>query len=195
MGQKGKDLDGAVELLRHTASLISTFRDRRPIHTIEDSRLKTNREAQLWYLKWEHDINESTKNAVDKKRSLLSMECMADLQSCILGFEQLCLDLLQIHSGWSIIPAMINSNAVENQFCQHRGKFNGVNTNPTALQYRQDINGVILGQDLISRKSNAGKENIRCHSYTITKHQVLNKKRKLQKDEKSSESPIKCIRL
>lgn len=195
MGQKGKDLDGAVEILRHTASLISTFRDRRPIHTIEDSRLKTNREAQLWFLKWEHDINESTRNAVDKKRSLLSMECMEDLQSCILGFEQLCLDLLQIHSGWSIIPAMINSDAVENQFCQHRGKFNGLNTNPTALQYRQDINGVILGQDLISRKSNTGKENFRCHSYTITKHQVLNKKRKLQKDEKLSESPIKCIRL
>jgi hypothetical protein len=194
LGEKGKILDGAVELLMHTSKIISTFRDRRPIHTIEDERLKTNKEAQLWFWKWECEVNASLVTPAEKRQSLLSKECLEDIQSCLLGFQQLCLDLIQQNSGWSIVPAMINSDAIENQFCQHRGKFNGLNTNPTALQYRQDINGVILGEGIISKKSNAGKENMRCHSYNITMNKALNKKRKNHMKD-GTISPVKCIRL
>lgn len=76
----------------------------------------------------------------------MSRECMEDKQSCVLGFHQLCVDVLAENDGWSVIPSMINSDSKENQFCQHRGKCNGLNsyTNPTALQYRLDINSVIL---------------------------------------------------
>ena len=82
----------------------------------------------------------------------MSSQCHEDVQSSIIGFLELCNYVIESHPGTSIVPAMVNSDAIENNFCQHRGKFNGLNTNPTALQYRRNINGVILGQSAISKK-------------------------------------------
>jgi len=56
----------------------------------------------------------------------------------------------------SIVPNRINSDIIENVFCQQRGLYNGNNTNPTYLNYCRTMNAVILGQATISRKSNAG---------------------------------------
>ena len=73
----------------------------------------------------------------------MSRECMEDIFATIEGFQQLCSCINQEYPGWSIIPAMINSDPIENIFCQHRDKFNCNNTNPTALQYRRNMNSVI----------------------------------------------------
>lgn len=58
----------------------------------------------------------------------------------------------------SIIPCRLNSDVIENIFCQQRTLLNGANTNPTYLGYCYSMNSVILGQATISRKSNTGGE-------------------------------------
>lgn len=195
LGLKGKELDGAVDLLRNTSKMISIFRDRRPIHMIEDIRLETIREVQKWFQNWTKGINENTKG-FDKGKSLMSRECQEDIQSCLLGFEKLVVSILHEYHGWSIIPAMINSDQIENQFCQHRGKLNGANTNPTALQYRRNINSVILGESAVSKKSNCFRkgENCKSYSFTTSKQNPQNLKRKLSTNA-SCFKAIKCIRL
>lgn len=58
----------------------------------------------------------------------------------------------------SIIPCRLNSDIIENIFCQQRNLHNVANTNPTYLGYCYSINSVILGQETISRKSHTGGE-------------------------------------
>ena len=64
------------------------------------------------------------------------------IQSSIIAFEQLWHCIVQGIQGWSANPAMINSDVTEKTFCQPKGKFNGSNTNPTALHCRRNINGL-----------------------------------------------------
>ena len=72
----------------------------------------------------------------------------------LIGFLQLCQNHFQKRLT-SIIPGWVNSDLVENIFCQQRTLCNGANTNPTELQYSYAMNAVILGQSLIKRKSNS----------------------------------------
>jgi hypothetical protein len=44
-----------------------------------------------------------------------------------------------------IIPSRVNSDVIENLFCQERSLHNGANTNPTFLGYCRTINSIILG--------------------------------------------------
>ena len=190
LGEKGECLNGAIELLQKTSCLINNFRDRRPIHTLADNRLSQNREVQCWFLEWE------TKTKTSK--DVMSSMCHEDIQSSIIAFEQLCHSTVKEKQGWSITPAMINSDPIENTFCQQRGKFNGLNTNPTALQYRRNINGVILGQAAVSRKCNSasGTPRQKCESF---KYAVPNKNKTVQKrktvNTTSHITPIKVIRI
>ena len=55
-----------------------------------------------------------------------------------------------------IVPAGLNSDIIENIFGQQRSLYHGPTTNPTYNSYRTGINSVVLGQSVISRKSNAG---------------------------------------
>ena len=190
LGEKGECLNGAIELLQKTSCLISNFRERRPIHTLDDTRLSQNKAIQSWFLEWE------TKAKTSKE--IMSTMCHENIQSSIVGFEKLCKSTIQDKQGWSITPAMINSDPIENTFCQQRGKFNGLNTNPTALQYRRNINGVILGQAAISTKSNSarGTHRGKCESF---KYAVPNKSKSTQKrksaDKISNITPVIVIRM
>ena len=65
--------------------------------------------------------------------------------------------LLKLEHGNSINPGYLNSDLVENLFCQQRGIRNGLNTNPTLLQYGPSNIAIILGQCSVSNKSNSGK--------------------------------------
>ena len=56
----------------------------------------------------------------------------------------------------SLVPARINSDVIENIFCQQRGIINGNNTNPTFYQFVKNINTVIIGQSAISKSCNTG---------------------------------------
>lgn len=66
--------------------------------------------------------------------------------------EELCIYKLK-SCNTSIIPSrIINSDVIENMFCQQRTLRNGANTNPTYLGYCYLVNSVILAS--VSRKSN-----------------------------------------
>ena len=195
LGKKGDVLNGAIELLQHSSTMIDIFRDRRSINCNDDERILKLKEVQLWFLNWENktDQNESmTKTA--KSKCLMSRECMQDIQSTLLGFLEICFYVTQNHHGWSVIPAMINSDAIENQFCQHRGKFNGSNTNPTALQYRHNINSVILGQAAVSKKSNAFASMSKCENLPFSTIKSVRKSTKRRAGSENCKA-IKCLRM
>lgn len=187
LGASGTVLDGAIELLQNTSILIEVFRDRRTINESNDLRLMRLNAVQQWFLNWVSQIK--------SPKSIMSAQCHEDIQSSIIGFLELCYYVIKNHSGLYIVPAMVNSDAIENNFCQHRGKFNGLNTNPTALQYRRNINGVILGQSAISKKSNAKTVTKMAENFAFSSHKAVRSKEKKRKSDISSSQPIKCIRM
>ena len=92
-----------------------------------------------------------------------------------------------------ITPGLVNSGVVENTFNQQRSTYHGSNTNPNALQYRQALNSIILGQTSVSQKANAGKSRAAAVPYQCTmKATVKSNKRK---SEGTSYKKIKVIRL
>ncbi len=144
----GSILNASIELLRHTSVLIKNFRDPRPIIDFSDDRLRENRSALKWFEEWE---NEGKDNKEPK--SLMSQETRDDLRSTIIGFEEVCKRRISV--GSSVCAAGINSDAVENIFCQQRSQRHGSNSNPTAAQYRHGLTATILTQSSVSKKSNA----------------------------------------
>lgn len=188
IGEKGKILDGAIELLENTSKIVSIFRDMRPIIHLNDQRLNDLEEVSEWFLKWE------VQSGSDKKQ-LMSQQCHEDIQSCIKGFLLLCHTVLKTNTSVYITPGLINSDVIENIFNQQRSTYNGANTNPNALQYRKTINSILVGQNTISRKSNAGKSVASAVSFTV---QMKNSTRKRPADKPGKGSPkkrIKTIRL
>ena len=136
--------------------LVSNFRDNRPIRDIGDERLQQNQKVSSFFKDWEMSILSNT-SIKDKEKCMISHQTRADICSLIIGFHEMWCDKLKSGST-SIIPSRINSDVIENVFCQQRGLYNGNNTNPTYLNYCRTMNAVILGQTTISRKSNAGPD-------------------------------------
>lgn len=97
------------------------------------------------------------------------------MNSSIQGF-------ISIPHGNSINPGYINSDIIENNFCQLRGIHNGLNTNPTLSQIGPSETAVCLGQRTLSSKCNSGES---ASYFKATTHCALNpsqnKKRKLTK--------------
>lgn len=58
-------------------------------------------------------------NAKNKKAELMTAETREDLESSLIGFDQMCRHV--VSRGIVIIPGLINSDPVENLFCQQRG--------------------------------------------------------------------------
>lgn len=149
----GPHLKGTIELLKQTSLLIQTFRDRRPIHDINDDRLLANRNALKWMTQWEDSVKALDIQPSEKAKMLFSHETRNDISSMIIGFEQVCQKRIQL-DGQAVVPAAFNSDIVENFFCQQRATHHGSNSNPTVNQYRYGINATILGQHVVNKKSN-----------------------------------------
>ena len=81
-----------------------------------------------------------------------------------------------MNGGPAITPGLINSDIVENIFCQQRATYNGGNTNPTAQQYKTTLNSIILGQDSVSSKGNCPT----AKAYAVSAEGPLRKKTKTQ---------------
>jgi hypothetical protein len=156
LGEKGQDLDSSIEMLQNTSALVEIFRDRRPIKTYEDPRLTHLRNVLLWFRTWEKEIIFT--NIENKDKCLLSMQTREDIISCIKGFDSMCFEKFKRSCG-SVIPARINSDAIENIFSQQRGIHNGSNSNPDYLTYCRTMNSIILGESSVSKKSNAAETN------------------------------------
>lgn len=172
LGEKGQVLNGAIELLEQTSKLIQIFRDMRPIKCIDDSRIITLRDISAWFLGWTSSIqtNDSIPSK-EKGKKLLSHQCSEDLQSCIQGFLCLCDKVLKNPSTIFVTPGLVNSDVIENIFNQQRSTYHGANSNPNALQYKRAINSVLVGQNIVSKKSNAGKSTVTCEPYSFQKRQ------------------------
>lgn len=149
-------LQTTVNLIKHTANLVDIFHDKnRPITSLEDSRINDLKECLDFFNKWESSVLEdSTLSKKEKQMSLITQETRDDLNSSILGFISLCNILIPLKVP--ITPGLVNSDLIENMFCQQRGIRHGLNTNPTLQQYGPAVNAIILGQFTISKKCNSG---------------------------------------
>ena len=152
----GRHLTGSIELLRHTSTMVSIFNDDRPVTDMSDTRLCDIVDVKAWFKEWEREVKAmSTLKASDRNRHMMSAETMEDVRFCITGF--ISITEARIAEGFSVMPSRINSDVVENFFCQQRSR-NGDNTNPTYLQYCKNVNTISLGQTSKgrARKSNVG---------------------------------------
>ena len=144
-------LSATVQLLEKTSLLVELFGDTRPVYDPSDERVIRLDELLSFFAKWEQDIVISIRYTPAKH--LLPQETRDDLNSAIIGFQSLCRSLLG--RGDSITPAYVNSDVVENHFCQQRGICNGLNTNPTLAQYGPSNTSICLSQTSVSSKRNA----------------------------------------
>ena len=150
---KGDHIQGAIDLLTHTSLLVKNFRDFRPISDMKDKRLAENQQVLEWFHSWQDTVLSKGKTAGEKQKMWISWETADDIKSLIIGFEQVC--CRRISAGRSVSPAGINSDVIENMFCQQRAQHHGANTNPTVAQYKYGVTSTILGQNIVSKKSNA----------------------------------------
>lgn len=97
---------------------------------------------------------------------MISYKCLENIESMLLTFKEICRIHLTKYPNGYVVPSRINSDIVENHFCQQRGMLNGCNTHPTYSNYCTTVNSVILGQSLKSRgrKSNTGLSAASCYN-------------------------------
>ena len=126
-----------------------------------------------------------------KDKQLMSFQTREDLNSCIIGFNSLCKNTLK-NKRISIGPARINSDVIENIFCQQRGIVNGNNTNPTFYQYVKYINAVIIGQNAISKNSNAAHRG--CEPLRFSTKRPVKRKSNLSNDQ-CGKKPLSLLRF
>ena len=165
-----EDLAATVQLLENTSVLVDIFTDRRPICETTDSRLQQLGNVLKFFNTWESNVTGSV--LYSPAKHLLPQETRDDLNSSIVAFTALCNDLLG--KGDSITPAFMNSDVVENHFCQQRGTCNGLNTNPTLAQYGPSNTSICLSQRSISSKSNSG---VKAENFKATTPCALNKRK------------------
>lgn len=145
-------LESTIKLLETSSVLVDIFSDKnRPIRN-NDRRLEQLEGCLKFFKEWELEVSKS--DTLSERKNLLSRECREDMTSSILGFISLVERVLQ--DGHTITPGWLNSDLVENFFCQQRGIRNGCNTNPTLSQYGPAVNAICFGQTTVSNKSNSG---------------------------------------
>jgi len=150
-------LDGAIEFLEMCSTLITNFTSHQYYMSMADSRLEENDRCLEWLQNWQHDVKEKKElRASERNKLFLSDKTMFDVASCILGFKTLCKISFQAHPGCNVSAYRVNSDLVENVFCQQRGR-NGQNDNPTYAQYGPTMNSILLGQTTKTKKGNTGK--------------------------------------
>jgi len=82
------------------------------------------------------------------------METREDLDFMFYGIISLTeYAINEIHT--EVVPSRLNSDIIENIFCQQRPIYHGPTTNPTYNSYITGINSVIFGQTVVSKQCNA----------------------------------------
>lgn len=148
----GSFLNATIELLEITSKIISIFRDTRPVKEVSDERLIILKDCSDWFSNW-RAMN--TENGKEILKSLLSQECLDDVQSMLITFPEVCRIHLKDFPHGGVVPSRFNTDIIENSFCQVRGLYNGSNTNPSYADYCKTVNSMILGQPLKSRGRNS----------------------------------------
>ena len=128
-----QEIDGMIDVLRMTSPFISIFRSNEPINHMQDERITQLSQILGFFTDWRIFCNEK-KDPSSKVSNFITDESYQDLISCIQGFLHLCEH--RISCGKSVTPRLINTDVVENIFCQQRATYSGANANPDACQYR-----------------------------------------------------------
>ena len=102
---------------------MSIFNDRRPIQFVSDERLRRLQQVSHYFQQFSER----------EKKSSFTAESLYDIKSAMQGFIRLCSACLALNIA--VIPAYINSDVIENHFCQVRSLFNGSNDHPTYAHY------------------------------------------------------------
>ena len=148
---EGNKLDSLICLLKVTSKFVDFFSNTKmKISTVKDGSVSELLECLDFFHKWEGQ-HESPK---EQMKHLITRETRQDIDSCIYGFIHLLTVAKKLHI--SLIPGYINSDLIENWFCQHRGLRNGFNMNPTLSQIAGATNTNIITGSLVSSKGNAG---------------------------------------
>ena len=168
------EMASVLEFLKYTSAMVSIFTDSRPIKDMTDERLKMFSEVYSFFKAWEAEHVETDIHKRDK--CLMTMETREDLDFTYHGFMclvKVCLTELKTE----IVPSRINSDIIENIFCQQRSLYHGANTNPSYNEYRTGINSIVLGQTSTSKKSNAGGGSAKPFAFSLPpKRQKTGKK-------------------
>jgi len=137
-------MESVLQFLQYTSILASLFTDSRPIKEMSDSRLKSLSECFNW----------EKQQISDKNKRYKLMETREDLDFIYYGFMSLvemCINEIKTE----VVPSRINSDIIENIFCQQRSLHHGATTNPNYNEYKTGVNIIILGQTTTSKKANA----------------------------------------
>ena len=134
-----------------------------------------------WLQTWSESVESlPDMSASNRAKKFISKETYNDLVSMIKGFLQVCDLRIDVHKK-TLVPAGLNSDIIEKKIYQQRTICHGSNTNPTVHQYKYAINATILGQNAVSKKSNAASST---------------KRKSMQPFNISKPGPLKkCIRI
>ena len=127
------EIEAMIQVVNITSPFISIFRSNEPINHMQDERITKLSEIQGFFSDW-HRFCQEKKDPSCKVGNFITVEAYQDLLSCIEGFIHLC--DYRVSLGKSVTPRLINSDVVENIFCQQRATYSGANSNPDASQYR-----------------------------------------------------------
>lgn len=134
-------------LLKQTSILVAISNDLRPLKGPDDTRLAQLSDVLQWFEQWEKNLN---------KKTIMSYQTMEDIKSMLAGLIHLTDNhFREKRSYTAVVPGRINSDVIENFFCQQRTLVHGANTNPTAKDYGIAVNALILLQAPMSKKRNS----------------------------------------
>ncbi len=89
--------------------------------SVDDPRLVKAMAAIEWLKKWEEDVGMDTElEQKDKWKSLLSWESREDVECAVVGMRELVQMRSDHFPGKGVTPCLVNSDVVENTFCQQR---------------------------------------------------------------------------
>ena len=164
----GEKLDSVIELLQVTSSLVQFFCN---THLKLSNVSEQPVQQLLTHLNFFHEWENEFTSPKEKMKHLITKETREDIDACVYGF----INLLKVAQKLdiSLKPGYINSDLIENWFCQHRGLRNGFNQNPTLSQTAGATNSNIITGSVVSSKGNVG-------GITIVTEGVMPPSRKFQ---------------
>ena len=149
--EAGKKFDAVIELLEVTSYIVNFFSNiHLKIGDVSDNSVCTLMQKLTFFHNWEKEFT----SPKDQMKHLITKETRQDIDACIYGF----INLLKVAQQLKItlVPGYINSDLIENWFCQHCGLRNGFNQNPTLSQIAGATNSNIITGSVVSSKGNAG---------------------------------------
>ena len=148
---EGHKLNSLIQLLEHTSQFVTFFSNTKiKIVNVKDPQISNLLQILEFFHTWEEEFSSSK----DKMKHLITSETRQDIDSCIYGFVSLVAVAQQLNLP--LIPGYINSDLIENWFCQHRILRNGFTANPTLSQIAGATNTNIITGSVVSSKGNVG---------------------------------------